>query len=458
MHTNSEIKSWSAKKINLYIFLFAFTFAIVCMFTAREIIIPRMNWNGIDGHLAGDPQLYHKVATKKAEEMRQKGLSVFELRPGSSGPAGIASLMYLFFNSVYAVVILNALLHALSVLLCYLILSNWFSPKISLIGAIPMFLSPYQMIWFSQINKDSYAVTSALLIIYGVVRIIKKATQNFNKSNYAFGTVAICSGSVLAGLVRPYMNQINFVVLLLVFLTPLVLRKVKSWKIYLPVVVLVLFVIKMQSTGATSDQTIDSFKDFVLTPEMTETQKPVKILNVVDKCLISLSNNNWKNDFLPNYVNDKIKGLLGQRCSIFTILYNQTDLNTLDSIVDDHILPGSTSEAFAYFPRAFSLGIFAPWPNKWLHVFEKRFSFFYLIAPIEAFFLYLGLLFLLYWIYVEKQFLAIVPVFISFSVMAIYGISIPFLGALYRYRYAWWMLLLGLGISAFLTVLQKKKK
>ncbi|MES2803333.1 MAG: hypothetical protein V4654_12635 [Bdellovibrionota bacterium] len=464
MHINN-LFDWPSKKVNFCIFLFAFTFAIACMLTAREIIIPRMNWNGVDGHLAGDPQLYHKVANQKAEEMRRDGLSAFELRPDSSGPAGIASLVYLFFDSVYGVVVVNAMLHALSVLLCYLILSNWFSPKFSLLGAIPLFLSPYQMIWFSQINKDSYAVTSALLVIYGALELIKKATQNLDKSNYVLGVVTICSGSVLAGLVRPYLNQINFVVLLLVFLTPLFLRKIKNWKIYLPVIFLVLFVIKVQSTGATSDKTIDSFKNFVWSPEITqsltqsETQSSEKSLSVVDKCYISVSVGTWQNDFFVGYVNDKIRGLIGQRCNMFTYLYSQKDVpNTIDSIVDYDILPSSTTQAFAYFPRAASYGIFAPWPSDWLFIFKKRFSFIYMIAPVEAFCLYLGLLFLLYWIYTEKQFLAIVPIFISFSVMGIYGLSTPFLGSLYRFRYAWWMLLIGLGIGALLTVLQKKKK
>lgn len=460
MHTNSEIKSWSAKKINLYIFLFAFTFAIVCMFTAREIIIPRMNWNGIDGHLAGDPQLYHNLAKEMAADMKKNGMSAFVLRPWGSGAAGIASLVYLVSDSVYGIVVINALLHALSVLVCYLILSNWFSRRISLLGSIPLLLSPYNMIWFSQINKDSYAVTSALLIIFGAVKLIKSTNHKFDKSGFAWSILAVLLGSVLASVVRPYVNQINLVVLLLVFLTPLVLGKIKNWKIYLPAVLLLLGAMKIQSKGATSDQTIDNFKTFVWTPDKAKAQSQAegseKGLSVVDKCYISVSDGTWKNDFIVQFVNDKVRGLVGQRCNIFTFLYSEKNLNTLDSIVDYDILPNSTMQAFAYFPRAASYGIFAPWPSNWFFIFKKRFSFIYVIAPIEAFFIYLGLLFLFYWAYVEKQFLVLVPIFISFSVMGIYGLSTPFLGALYRYRYPWWMLLLGLGIGAILTLKKKK--
>lgn len=441
----------SEKKINFYIFLLAFTFAITCMFVAREIIIPNMDWNGIDGHLAGDPQLYHKAAALKAEDMKRNGLLKFELRPDSSGPAGVTSLMYLFFDSVVGVVILNALLHALSVLICYLILSNWFLPKYSLIGAMPLLFSPYFMVWFSQINKDSYAIAGALLVIYGSLELIKKATLDSNKHNYLSGVVIISSGAFLTSLVRPYINQIHFVSLLVIFLTPLIFRRVKKWKTFLLSVLLVLFVVRVQSTGATSDQTIDSFKEFIQTPALKANE------TIVDKCFAKVSSENWRNDFSVGYINEKIKGIVGQRCNIFRLLYTQTNPNTLFSIVDYDILPGSTSEAFAYLPRAVSLGVFAPWPNMWSYIFTKRFSIFYMIAPVEALVLYLGLCFLFYWVFKTKQFLILGPVFMSFSVMGIYGLSTPFVGVLYRYRYSWWMLLIGLGIGAILTVLQKRK-
>lgn len=46
----------------------------------------------------------------------------------------------------------------------------------------------------------------------------------------------------------------------------------------------------------------------------------------------------------------------------------------------------------------------------------------------------------------------------SNSMMTIYGMAIPFLGALYRYRYPWWMIMLCLGFATWLALAEDWKR
>jgi hypothetical protein len=48
-------------------------------------------------------------------------------------------------------------MHAFSALLLALIARQWFSQITAIVCTMPMIASPYMMLWFSQINKESFA-------------------------------------------------------------------------------------------------------------------------------------------------------------------------------------------------------------------------------------------------------------------------------------------------------------
>ena len=150
--------------------------------------------------------------------------------------------------------------------------------------------------------------------------------------------------------------------------------------------------------------------------------------------------------------------MMGQRCLIFTILDTHDNPTTLRSIVDSDKFPGGSVEALYYFPRALLLGVFSPWPNDWGFIFEHGMSFFYTIVPFEAILLYVGLVALFLWTCRSGQWTILIPISISVGVMSIYAIATPFLGALYRYRFPWWILLMCLGLAALFEVARCKSR
>lgn len=442
----------------IWLLTLSFLYAIVSMAAAREIIIPSIFPLALDGDIPGDPVYYKAIAMQQAAEIRTHGITAFDSHPNGQGIAGVASLVYLTTNHTYGVIFLNAVLHALSALLLAFIARQWFPQITAIACTMPMIASPYMMLWFSQINKESFALNGVLAITLGILLILQKPGTASLRSNAA-SLLLILIGSIFVWLVRPYVNQLLFYVVAAIFLIAVAWRVRSLCQSKLVPIMKFAFLgaiaasmLAILSTGAASDATIESFFAFEKPKNSMNTDVPT----LSETCLQKVSSSKWENiDFLPNHVNDRLKALMGQRCLIFTILETQTDPTTLRSILDQDRLPAGSLEALLYLPRAAILGIFSPLPTYWSYAIIDGGSFFYAITSVEAVIFYISIVGLLLWIVRTQNFSALVPVGISFFVMTVYGAATPFVGALYRYRYPWWILLICLGIAALISLLSR---
>lgn len=437
------------------LFIGVFIYAVVAMVVSRELVIPRMT-SSINGHIAGDPQYYHSLALKKAEEIVRLGWARFELRPEGQGPAGVASLLYLVVGSPYSVVFLNAAIHALSVVVMAMILMRWFSRPISIIATLPLAISPYMIVWFSQVNKDTFALAGTLLFTYGLLKLIGTGGKSLVRNGGLLSVLIALTGILLIWIVRPYVNQILLPITGLVLVVSLLVRVRRGldnyvvWFGFAIYGAFVLVCLGLLGKGAASDATLEGFKYF-------EWQNQAINQSVSAKCFASVNKKNWRNEqFLPDFIDEKLKAMMGQRCLMFTLLETQDNVTTRKSIVDTDTFPRGSAEALGYVPRAALLGVFSPWPDRWGYIFNHGPSVFYTITPIEAGMLYVGLVSLFVWLVRSKAWDALVPIGLCVPVMTTYGMATPFLGALYRYRYPWWMLLICLGVAATLVALGRK--
>ncbi len=424
------------------LFMVAFVYAIIAMEVSREIIIPRMLPGVVNGHISGDPQYYNELAIKKTDEIKAKGMTVFQIRPEGQGPAGGASLIYLLVESPYGFVIINAFLHAVSAIAMVLILRHWFSFSISAIASLPVAISVGMMFWFSQLNKDSVVLAGALLFICGLLKLVAR------KEGVLLGLLGAVVGVFFIGLMRPYVNQmllpVTAIILLVVIGSRLKNRcRCSDLKKIVAAALFLLFFISRMSIGAASDKTLNSFAEFDASSQIGRNPR-----------LASVDIRNWENSpLLPKFINTKLKTLMGQRCLMLTVLDADRNSTTLSSVLDAEILPGSSMAALAYLPRAALIGIFSPWPDRWLYALHHK-SFFYVVTPFEAMVIYLGIVGIVIWVFRHRQWLLAVPITISLFIMTIYGMTTPFLGALYRYRYPWWMLLICLGVASWGSLIQ----
>lgn len=438
--------------IIILIFFAVFLCALAAMTIAREVLIPHMMPTATDGHIPGDPYYYHTIALEKAQQMHEEGIQTFELHLKGQGSAGIASLLYFLGGGVYSIVAMNAFLHGSSCIVMALIINNWFPLRLSLLSTLPLIISPHSIFWFSQINKDSYALSGYLLFLFGILGIIK---QNNCFKKQLFYTLACIVGIFTIWIVRPYVNQILLPITAFLFLITIIIfqkNNLAPQKFSVAIgAVFILLSLFFLGRGALSDQTLESFNEWQYTLNQPK--------SIVTECYKEVDSRNWIDlELLPIFANNKIKYMMINRCISFLILNKSKNTTTIDSFIDSNFFPKSSLEAILYIPRAMTIGVLSPWPDRWLYVFYKERSFFYTIVPLEAALLYIGLVSLCIWLYRRREYSILIPVALSATVMTVYGMSMPFIGALYRYRYPWWMVLICLGLACLIDNYQSKSK
>lgn len=425
------------------------------MIVAREIVIPRL-LPSVNGNIEGDPQVYLSLAIQAAARVNEFGFSAWELRPSGQGPAGIASLIYLIKADVYSLVILNVVLFGVSIIFMIGILRFWFSLKQALLASMPLVLSPYMIVWFSQLNKDIYILAGALIYIYSLLYFNSKRLElNWR---VIFKTLIFASiGIFLCSLMRPYLNQVILPMTMLIFivfcLSQLRVASRLAQVKLLGLAFIICFFLTLGGRGAASDETLRGFEDYRFVSLET-----TKSTTVSSHCLSNVSAQNWKTEsWLPDAIEQKLKSMMGQRCLVFTLLESQTNSTTLQSFVDINYLPRGALEALAYLPHAALQGVLAPLPGKWFTSYDGKISSFYYFVGLEAILFYVCVVGLCIWIAKTKKWSIFIPLSMSLSIMWAYGATTPFIGALYRYRYPWWMLILCLGMAAWIDLISKSR-
>lgn len=440
--------------ISAWYFLAVFLYSLCAMIIGREWIVPAA-LPSVAGHILGDPKYYHDLAVEQAGLVSRYGWGKFSLHPAGQGPAGIASLIYLCVPSVYGVVLLNALLHALACSVLVILLRNWFPMRVSILGAIPLALSPAMIVWYSQVNKDIFAEAGAVLFLTGFTLYNVRTFHNRPAHSW---TLATLIGIALIWLVRPYLNQVMLPAAVSGVVGFLVVAVLRGRRDALPRLVfhsfLVLGALVLAQRGAASDQTFEHLSDdFKLS-----NSRGLSSQEVSNMCLEGVDVDHWKySQWLPQGIDRKLKALAVQRCLTFQLLSNQHNPVTLRSVVDTNVLPSGSSEMIAYIPRAAALGVLSPWPSQWPSGTFLS-SYFFTIVPLEMLLYYVGLLALVRWSVLNQAWFLIPLVLVAATVMLAYGMSTPFIGALYRYRYPFWSVLFSFGVAAIVDLFCNKSR
>src|SRR5262249_12807830 len=95
-----------------------------------------------------------------------------------------------------------------------------------------------------------------------------------------------------------------------------------------------------------------------------------------------------------------------------------------------------------YLPRAVQIGLWAPFPRTWLSAGQRINSAGKLLSGAETFFIYLFQLFAVIAIWREPRRLSLwFLLIISILGVTALAVVVPNVGALYRFRYLFWILL-----------------
>jgi putative peptidoglycan lipid II flippase len=461
----------------LRIWLACFAYAAVVALIVQVVLLPLVLASFHAGHgllVGGDALIFHEIAADLAQRIRTEGWSAWQLRPGAApgqGPAGIAAAVYaLSVSEPWTLIPLNAALHATGSLfllrLVQLIVPDW---RRAIWCALPFALYPSAMFWYTQIYKDSYQVTGAVLFVYGWALLARLASGHQDRWTAVRAGLWVVLGSALVWIVRPYALVLlqAVAVLLALLLTAVFLatrsKRRLSWPRAVVGVLLVWGLVIFVSAFPRGDTRMERalVETTALEPSRPlaplESQRPpldggapgpTAAIGPSEVRPTLASGPAWQaTTWLPGLLDSRLRALAVAREGMQSSPHAASD-------VDREITLRSAGEIVAYVPRALQIGLLAPFPQQWLEPGSREANtWMRRLTGFEMVGVYLGLAFVPYslWVWRRDPALWVVLVFTG-SLLLVHALAIPNVGTLHRMRYPYLMTLVALGLASVGTV------
>jgi hypothetical protein len=390
----------------------------------------------------------HSTAAALAEQMRVQGWSVWSLRPDGNASTGIAAIIYsLTIAEPYALIPLNAVVHAASGVVIYLIVLPITGNRMAAVaGAIPFLAYPSAASWYAQIHKDGIFALGMLLCLLGWMQAFRKEFWLAAKIRVWSVLLPIASGLVLAWVVKPYsvilMHPIAFITALCGIGLVLALGRsgaIRAKRVWLGMALFAGIPVLMV-LAKSSDYRVDNWR-----VDVKERENVVQYMK--GNCII-------ERGMLP--AADKLASTIASMRSFFLAeVYRQAR-----STMDPEFVPATLCDLFAYLPRAIQIGFLAPFPDQWVSegsvatgTMMRR------LVSVEMIATYFALLFLplAMWMFRRKpEFWYVLGFSILLTLVHVY--LVPNLGVLYRVRYGFVMAVIGLAVGAAVLRLTRKRQ
>lgn len=440
------------------------------------------HWSDGEGLIRGhDASRFHQRAVEQAQLINEYGWGAWELRPGGWSVAGVLSAWYaLTLPAPWIWAPVQSLMFGLGGALLFVVLHEVTeSRRIAAIAALAVLALPSAAILYAFPHRDIFIFLGLMLAIFGWSRLAAMQGEPWPLSLWLalWGSTAVLAGYLLAWVSRTFAAEIFqglagivFILLSLFAVVHLARRR----PLYLgtlasPVIALALLaaMYAWHAGGefgrhlATADTSLVQSTELRQESgpasgagQISETE-PEKFSAVARKPLAD----QWHRvGWLPHAIDDRLRRLAGARDRFIVVSgHGRTAL-------DIDVSFRSAQEMLEYLPRALQIGLFSPFVHQWLpsadapvHRNVER-----VIVGAEMVFLYPILAFLLFaiWRWARRPvfWLALVP---ALSWILVYALTVPVVGALVRYRYAAYVVILALalaGLLAAISDLQRRLK
>jgi putative peptidoglycan lipid II flippase len=444
-------QSLTSRRIGLFLGFAYFSYAMIAAILFQKVLLPwQSQLHAGHGLLVGDSEFFHVAAQQLAETISLYGWSAWKLFPVANayGNVGINGAIYAFFGVDPAFVIpLNASVHALSGVMLYRIISmvggdgqdaRW----AGVISGSLFVLFPTALNWYGQLHKDGYAILGLLFLVWSWLTLF---IRSVDLKRYMKVVVMYVVGISLLGVARPYVLKLLIPITILTSLLFFVsVHSVKNHvqtnkKLYKALVIIGFVILNILA--------IYYFSHLISAWASLEVQSGGE--NYAN--WVSLSGWAWQHSaWLPKSLDSYFQTLANTRTAL--IEYG-IDAGA-KSMIDTDRLPSDIYGLIAYVPRALQIALFAPFPTTWL----KPSSLVHLISTLEMAVIYIGLAGMLFLEWRKRWPQIGLLLLFSGSLLIIYGITTANLGTLYRLRYFPIMLLLGLGMLGWVSLINKYRK
>ena len=463
------------KKINSFqafglFFLYSVFISLILQFFVLSILLP--NLGTVDGLISGDMTFYHNRSVVVSENISQLGWSAWELRPQGFGIVGVVSAIYSFFNvySPYILIPFFSALHALGALSIMKLVGRLNVEKnIAFISSVPFLIFPSAVLWYAQILKDTFTLNGSLIILYGLIGlfgILKIKELKAQLTQALLSILIIIFGFALVWLVRPYFAQLSFIfaifalfilnVALIVLLIKGRAKITTFFVLWFSQYVLYIFI---QYLPYDTDIDVPALKDQIVTNSTQPVEASVKANSTqpieANNDIEIFSYKKWESsEFLPHKIDTEFKKLYLQRSYFYQIQHAAN--STFDYKQDLN----SVKKMILYIPRAIQMAFLSPFPSSWFANHPTVISnLMHRITGVEMMVVYVFLTGFLYSLYLWRKKIELwIMVSFSFYFALLPVYAFPNIGALVRYRYSAIMILVALGVGAYMHLYYKSKR
>ncbi len=432
-----------AQGIFVLVFFYSLSVGLLIQLVMLPYVMPELHAG--QGLLkGGDWVVFQQEAVQLANRIHHEGWAIWELRPQGNAPIGIAAAVYALtgISEPWVLMPLNAGLFAIGATCLYMMFALIAPPRLAFVATMPYVFFPSAAMIFGQIHKDVWSIAGIALVALVWVRFAVYSMLDWKDA--AIQVMLVLVGVLLIWLVRPYLVQ---VVLAASTLTVLVIavraifargdgfkHSMQWWAgMALSITLLVLFVVPSPVTHVSP---VTNVWEAVVSKEPGRGD-------------LAWHGTEW----IPAFTDNILSGFIDIRRG-FTEGYPHAGSN-IDTAVQFH----SVADVVRYIPRALQVALFAPFPSMWGGSgASPGATHMRLLAGIEMAFTYLVLPgVILLFIRRGGHGLAAVAVIQAVVPMVILALVVSNVGTLYRMRYGYWQILIGLGIIGWGIWLQHWK-
>lgn len=447
-----------ARNWYLRVWLVVFGLILTAGVMVQTVVLPRLlpTVESEYGLLTGsDSPKFHRLAVSVAERIRSEGWSGWELRPSGQAPAGIAAGIYALIGpEPLALLPLNAAVHATAAVVLMAILARLLTrPGLAAVAVIPFVLYPSTLRWTTQIHKDGYTILGFYLFTFGMVLMADPSSWRLRRRTGLLGALSTFVGMCLIWIVRDYMALMLHVVAVVPFLLIItaLLRSVRRgepaaearpWFAVLVVASVFFGLLIFSRSDLDSPASQELVVDFEVPPPAG--------LRAAIAAYVDWQSTTW----MPEAIDRQLRSLAHRRAR-YLMVFPEAGSN-----IDGDVVFHRTQDILRYLPRALMIAALAPFPETWAmagttaaNTIMRR------VAGPEMAGIYLGLALLPFAVWRWRRRLDLwIVLWLCAGMLLGYGLVVANVGTLYRMRYPYVMMLVGLGLAGFLALWEARRE
>jgi len=425
--------------------VFATTVGLLVQWVILPALLPSLH-AGHGLQAGGDWIGFHEDGVKLANALASKGWRAFELRPSGNFPAGVSGVIYFItgIQEPWVVIPLSASLFSVAVVAVFNIFCCLTSRRDAILALIPLVLFPGSIQFYSQAEKDVWSFTSSALLLFIALVVARRPRMNVTQCVSICCMVIFAAG--LAWLVRPYFSSVQLAAFTCAVAFTVLDRyagdmslKRPYWVVFLGwcFVCMMLFATDVPSRIWPSLKNENPSDLFHVSHRYVAPASCARAPSVVD-------------GLLPSWARRGLDSVVSARLGMV-----QSTGRYAGSAIDNEVCFSQPSDVIRYIPRALQIGLFAPFPNMWLSrgtsVGARAMR---LISGGEMFAAYLlfpGIAFLL-WSAGSRRWAMLAVLAFVLPIIILMATAIPNVGTLYRMRYGYLGILMGMGLIGLLQL------